>query len=108
MQQLHIFQRVQMCLNPNNTSVIIITILRFIFEAKMPDLAHIKFAGGEHLSRSSRLHQITSVTDEMIKEPIKVKGIPTRCQDFQQLHHQLNELHLVKKISQPNQSPKLV
>jgi len=48
----------------------------------------------------------STVTNEMLKDPIKVKGAPSSCKDLQILGHKLNGLYLIK-TSQPNQATKI-
>ncbi len=47
-----------------------------------------------------------TVTNEMLADPSKVKGMPKNCADLQLLGHKLNGLYLVK-ASRPNQGTKI-
>jgi len=48
----------------------------------------------------------SSVTNEMLQGPIKVKGVPSSCKDLQLLGHKLNGFYLVK-TSQPHKTTKI-
>jgi len=48
----------------------------------------------------------STVPNEMLQDPTKVKGVPSSCKDLQLLGHKLNGLYLIKKI-QPNQRNKI-
>jgi len=39
---------------------------------------------------------ISTVTNEMLQDPAKVKGLPSSCKDLQLLGHKLSGLYLVK------------
>lgn len=47
-----------------------------------------------------------TVSNEMLQEPGKVKGMPTNCTDLKLLGHNLNGVYLVK-TSRPNQGVKI-
>jgi len=48
----------------------------------------------------------STVTNEMLQDPTKVKGLPSSCKDLQLLGHKLNGLYLIK-TSRPNQKTKI-
>ena len=48
----------------------------------------------------------STITNEMLQDPNKVKGLPSSCKDLQLLGHKLNGLYLVK-TSQPDQATKI-
>ena len=49
---------------------------------------------------------ISTVTNEMLQDPAKVKGLPSSCKDLQLIGHKLSGLYLVK-TSQPPKSTKI-
>jgi len=42
----------------------------------------------------------STVTNEMLQDPIKVKGVPSSCKDLQLIGHRLNGLYLIKTSNQ--------